>query len=152
LGDILVIVFFGLVPTGVTYYLQLHTCTAPVILLSAGCGFVIDTLLIVNNFRDRETDAIGGKKTLILLLNERAGYHLYFVCGLIGVMLAVTALVMLKTSIIITIIPCIYLLLLYLTYKRMGRIWKGRELNSILGETARNIFLFGILTSIALIL
>ena len=47
LGDVLVLVFFGIVPVCVTYYVQLHTCTWQVLLASLACGLVIDGLLIV---------------------------------------------------------------------------------------------------------
>ena len=51
LGDLLVLVFFGLVPVCISYYLQLHTVTWQVFLASLACGMVIDALLIVNNYR-----------------------------------------------------------------------------------------------------
>ena len=34
----------------------------------------------------------------------------------------------------------------------MKQIWKGRELNTCLGETARNIFIYGILVAIGLLI
>ena len=49
LGDVLVLVFFGVVPVCISYYIQLHTCTWQVFLASLACGLVIDGLLIVNN-------------------------------------------------------------------------------------------------------
>ena len=52
LGDLLVLVFFGLVPVCCTYFLQTHTVTKEVVESSLACGMVIDTLLIVNNYRD----------------------------------------------------------------------------------------------------
>ena len=63
LGDILVLVFFGIVPVCCTYYVQLHTFTWQVFLASLACGMVIDALLIVNNFRDRDNDRLAGKNT-----------------------------------------------------------------------------------------
>ena len=68
LGDILVLLFFGIVPVCCTYYVQLHTLTWEVFLASVACGLVIDALLIVNNFRDRDNDQQVGKKTLIVHL------------------------------------------------------------------------------------
>ena len=56
MGDILVLVFFGIVPVTTVYYLQFHTVTWTVFWASVGCGIAIDALLIVNNFRDRDTD------------------------------------------------------------------------------------------------
>ena len=68
LGDLLVLVFFGLIPVCCTYYIQLHTMTWEVFLASMACGLVIDALLIVNNFRDRDNDRLAGKNTIIVKL------------------------------------------------------------------------------------
>ena len=56
-GDVLVIVFFGFVPVGGTYYVQALTWTPDVTIASLICGLLIDTLLVVNNYRDREADS-----------------------------------------------------------------------------------------------
>ena len=55
-GDILVIVFFGFVPVGCTYYVMCRSWTWNVTLASLACGLIIDTLLMVNNYRDRDQD------------------------------------------------------------------------------------------------
>jgi cell division protein FtsZ len=49
LGDLLVLVFFGIVPVCCTYYVQLHDLTQEEMLASIACGLVIDALLIINN-------------------------------------------------------------------------------------------------------
>jgi 1,4-dihydroxy-2-naphthoate octaprenyltransferase len=46
MGDVLVLVFFGIVPVCCTYYVQLHTCPLTVIVASLACGLVIYALLI----------------------------------------------------------------------------------------------------------
>ena len=71
LGDVLVLVFFGIVPVSMTYYVQLHTVTLQVLLASVACGMVIDGLLIVNNYRDRDNDRMDGKQTLVVKIGER---------------------------------------------------------------------------------
>lgn len=60
-GDLLVLIFFGFVPVGGTYYVQAYTFTPNVIIASLISGLVIDTLLVVNNYRDRDQDALSGK-------------------------------------------------------------------------------------------
>lgn len=152
LGDILVLIFFGIVPVMFTYYVQCGTFTIPTLLLSLACGMVIDTLLIVNNFRDRETDKMAGKRTLIVIVGERWGHRLYFICGLTGVILEIAGLALMESNTIAYIFPLLYVILMQRTFVKMKRIWKGKQLNSILGETARNIFLFGILCVCSIIL
>ena len=50
------------------------------------------------------------------------------------------------------VLPLIYLMFHCRTFLRMRRIWEGRALNRCLGETARNIFVYGLLVSLGLIL
>lgn len=54
-GDLLVILFFGFVPVGCTYYVMCHGWTPEVAIASLSCGLAIDTLLMVNNYRDQGT-------------------------------------------------------------------------------------------------
>ena len=57
----LVLLFFGFVPVGCTYYVLCGGWTWQVAVVAAACGLVIDTLLMVNNYRDREQDAANRK-------------------------------------------------------------------------------------------
>ena len=122
LGDLLVLVFFGLIPVCCTYYIQLHTMTWEVFLASMACGLVIDALLIVNNFRDRDNDAI--------ILGGTFWQH--------GHPLA-------------SLLPIIYLLLHLFTFLKMKHIYQGKALNLCLGETARNIFIYGLCVSLGIL-
>lgn len=149
-GDILVLVFFGLVPVGCTYYVMAHTWNGAVIIASLACGLVIDTLLTLNNFRDREQDTISGKRTLVVRFGAKAGLILYFLLGLIACWLCFYFIG--GGKLWASILPQIYLLIHILTTVRMARIGKGKALNAILGETSRNMFLFGILLSAGLLL
>ena len=83
-GDVLVWVFFGLVPVCGTYYVQAQMLTPAVWWLAVACGLVIDTLLVLNNYRDREQDAQSGKRTLIVALGERFGSMFYLLQGVAG--------------------------------------------------------------------
>jgi len=150
LGDLLVLVFFGIVPVCVTYYLQLHTVTWQVFLASLACGLVIDALLIVNNFRDRDNDREAGKKTIIVRLGARAGLQLYLGVGLGAVILG--AAFWMNGHPLATLLPLIYFTLHVFTYLKIKRIYKGKALNLCLGETARNIFIYGLCVVAGLLL
>ena len=150
LGDLLVLVFFGIVPVCCTYYVQLHVVTAQVFLASLACGLVIDALLIVNNFRDRDNDRLAGKNTIIVRLGAKAGLQLYVGVGLAAIILGGTFWV--NGHILASLLPLLYLVLHLFTYLKMKRIYQGKALNLILGETARNIFIYGVLVSVGLLL
>ncbi|WP_295939252.1 1,4-dihydroxy-2-naphthoate polyprenyltransferase [uncultured Alistipes sp.] len=143
-GDLLVILFFGFVPVGCTYYVMCGHWTWQVGIASAACGLVIDTLLMVNNYRDREQDALSGKRTLVVRLGAKAGERLYLLLGIAACLLC---LALYRSHIWAAILPLLYLALHIRTWRRMVRIDRGRELNAILGETSRNILLFGLLLS-----
>ena len=149
-GDLLVIIFFGFIPVGCTYYVMSHTWTSSITIASLACGIVIDSLLMVNNYRDFEQDKQNGKKTLIVKMGASSGKALYFITGVIAAELcwyfAFNGLYW------AAILPQIYLIPHILTWNEMVRIGKGKELNRVLGKTGRNIFIFGLLLSLGIAL
>ncbi len=149
-GDVLVIIFFGFIPVGCTYYVMCHDWTWSVTIASLACGLIIDTLLMVNNYRDREQDAKSGKRTIVVRLGAETGQWLYLVLGVIAAGLCL--LFLLSGQVWAALLPQLYLLPHFLTWRRMIKINRGKKLNSILGETSRNMLLFGILLTLGLIL
>lgn len=150
MGDVLVLVFFGIVPVCCTYYVQLHTCPLTVIVASLACGLVIDALLIVNNYRDRDVDRRDGKKTLVVKIGATASEWLYLSIGIIAVLAGV--LFWIEGHVLAFILPLIYLTFHVFTWLKLRRIHEGRQLNECLGETARNIFIYGLCVTLGLLL
>lgn len=149
-GDLLVLLFFGLVPVCGTYYVQCFTITTNLLMTGLMCGVSIDTLLVVNNYRDREQDAVSGKRTLIVRYGEPFGRYLYLIlgiaCWLIALLMTLRGLLS-TDQLVWASSP--YLLLHITTWRKMVRIRQGRKLNTILGETSRNMLLMGLLWSLA---
>ena len=163
MGDLLVLVFFGIVPVCLTYYVimptGMQTIPLEVFVISVACGLIIDTLLCINNYRDRDNDRKDGKRTLIVRLGERGGALLYLATGLAGcgvtvAVLFATALSHSRLGIPLTgmALFLVYLILHIRAFKSMKHIGRGRELNKVLGLTARNMFVYGIITSSNIIL
>ncbi len=150
MGDVLVLVFFGIVPVCCTYYVQLHTITWQVFLASVACGLVIDGLLIVNNYRDRYNDEADGKRTLVVILGADATEWLYLALGCIACIIGL--IFWANGHILAFVLPFIYLLFHTFTWIKMRRMNYGRQLNECLGETARNIFIYGLCVTIGLLL
>lgn len=154
MGDILVIVFFGLVPVTMTYYLEMPVYmqgfTTDSIVASVACGLVIDALLIVNNYRDIDNDRKAGKITLVASLGPSRSRKLYLWVGVAACLMGLVFAF--HGSVWAYGLPIVYLFFHTMTYRKMVRIDKGRELNRILGETARNIFFYGLLVSIGLLI
>ena len=149
-GDLLVILFFGFVPVGCTYYVMCHGWTPEVTTASLSCGLAIDTLLMVNNYRDREQDARSGKQTLVVRFGAKTGQLLYLGLGISASLLCLFFIH--YGHFWAALLPQLYLPLHLLSWKRMVEIDHGRALNRILGQTSRNMLLFGILLSVGLIL
>lgn len=118
-GDALVLIFFGIVPVGCTFYVMAHEWNTAVTLASIACGLVIDTLLMVNNFRDREQDTLSGKRTLVVRLGARAGLILYFLLGMVACWCCVYFIMIGK--IYAALLPQIYLIPHILTTQRMAK-------------------------------
>lgn len=159
LGDILVLLFFGIIPVCCTYYvcMPLHQQipTGEVIASSIACGLAIDALLIVNNYRDIDNDRSNGKITLAVRLGESKTRRLYKSIGYIaaGIMIILVFfdLYQIDKFIPTYAIYLIYIILHRQSYQEMKRINKGAKLNQVLGLTARNILIFGILSVAAIL-
>lgn len=149
-GDLLVILFFGFIPVCGTYYVQTTTLTINTLIASLICGLVVDTLLVVNNYRDREADRKSGKLTIVVRFGEPFGQRLYLFLGLSAALLC---LLFLRSGLLYAaLLPQLYLIPHINTWKKMKKIHKGKALNSILGETSRNILLIGFLLSLGILL
>lgn len=159
LGDILVLLFFGIIPVCCTYYvcMPLHQQipTGEVIASSIACGLAIDALLIVNNYRDIDNDRSNGKITLAVRLGASKTRRLYESIGYTaaGIMIILVFFDLYKTDKFIPTyaIYLIYIILHRQSYQEMKRINKGAKLNQVLGLTARNILVFGILSVAAIL-
>lgn len=159
LGDILVLLFFGIIPVCCTYYvcMPLHQQipTGEVIASSIACGLAIDALLIVNNYRDIDNDRSNGKITLAVRLGESKTRRLYESIGYIaaGIMIIRVFFDSYQTDKLIPTyaIYLIYIILHRQSYQEMKRINKGAKLNQVLGLTARNILVFGLLSVAAIL-
>lgn len=150
MGDLAVVLCFGVIPAGFTYYLQTGAWTWEITAVALACGLVIDTMLMVNNFRDREEDARCGKRTIVVCLGANVGRWGYLALGLGAVGLCLTLLFAGRTW--AALLPVCYLPFFIPTWRKMVTIDHGEELNACLGETARNMLVFGLLLTLGILL
>lgn len=156
LGDLLVFLFFGLIPVMLTMSLCSGIWTfydealRSTFLQSLACGFVIDTLLVVNNYRDIDGDKVSGKITLVVLLGENMSLWFYLGLGFMACILSAAALYILGGTWQCAL-PCLYLLLHVSTWRLMQRL-EGRELNRVLALNSRNMIVYGLLVVVSLLL
>lgn len=151
MGDVLVLVFFGIIPICITYFIQTHTLSLEVLTTSIACGLTIDCLLLINNFRDRDTDRESGKNTLVVRIGTKWALKLYLYCGLASCILGtINAIYGHPIALVLPIIT--YLPLHIATYREIVRINKGKALNACLTKTSRNILIYGIAICVGILI
>jgi 1,4-dihydroxy-2-naphthoate polyprenyltransferase len=89
LGDLLVLIYFGPVAVIGTYFVQQHTISWPIFLLSLSPALLSVAILTANNLRDEETDRAAGKNTLIVRFGRRFGALEYATCILLAAFLPI---------------------------------------------------------------
>ena len=81
LGDLFVVIFFGLVAVSCTYYVQAGVVTSEVLLLGLTIGLLINNLLIVNNYRDMDEDRSTHKYTTVVRFGRIFALRAYCFSG-----------------------------------------------------------------------
>jgi 1,4-dihydroxy-2-naphthoate octaprenyltransferase len=72
LGDIFVFLFFGLVAVCATYFVQAGRLVPDAVLAAVPVGLLTANILVANNYRDADTDAAAGKRTLVVRFGRPA--------------------------------------------------------------------------------
>lgn len=142
LGDVAVVVFFGVVPVTLTAWLQLpgyDTVTAA-LPVSVGVGILAANVLIVNNYRDMEDDAAVNKRTTVVIFGRGVASAAYLLDAVVGLCLiwipfaslrpqgAVIAIAAVALTVSIAIAVSLYIKL---------RKKRGAALNKVLKSTAQ---------------
>lgn len=145
LGDIFAFAFFGPVAVAGTYYLQ--TLNLPVEIVVAGCapGFFSVAILTVNNLRDIETDAKAGKRTLAVRFGEKFARAEYAVCLFFAA--AIPLLLLLWGDIGWSWLASLVMLKGLKLNSQFSKL-SGRELNPLLGETAKLLLIYSLVFSV----
>ena len=144
LGDIAVIIFFGFVPVTLTCYLQQNSWEGIYISIptSLSIGLMAANVLIVNNYRDYESDKAVNKRTTVVLFGRKAMSCCYLLSGIIAITIMFPLLY--NLSLYSLIIPIIYIIRHIISWRKLVTR-SGKALNPILGETAKNLFIFTLL-------
>lgn len=149
-GDIAVFIFFGLVGVGGTYFLHTKTLTWDILLPSASLGLLSAAVLNLNNMRDRMSDALAGKNTLVVKLGSHAAkiYHTFLVIAPFLFMLIYIALNFFN------FLQFAFLLTLPVLLLSLARVWRQKDptqLDPELKKVALSTMAFTVLYAISLI-
>jgi 1,4-dihydroxy-2-naphthoate octaprenyltransferase len=87
---------------------------------------------------------------LVVRFGEKAGRYAYLWLGILAVGLCTYYAS--HGHLMASLLPLLFLIPHFTTWRQMVRIFQGKALNIVLGKTARNIVLFGILLSLGLMI
>lgn len=149
-GDVFVFVFFGLVAVTATYFVQAGRVSLHALLAGVPMGLLAANILVVNNYRDAETDAAAGKRTLVVRFGRS------FARAQFGISLALALLVPLAFGASGYGPWCLLpLVSAPVGFSLMRRLKQGRtpaELVALLGSTGRFIALYAALFAAGVLL
>ena len=145
-GELSVFIFFGLVATVGSYYIQTEQFNWQIILLSMPVGTLSCAILVINNLRDLPQDKLVGKRTLAVRIGEK-NTRVFFM------LLLVTAQITALTAASISRLALITLICAPITYRVVKQVLNGAvgaDLIEVLSKTAKLQLLMAILLATAL--
>jgi len=145
-GELSVFIFFGLVATVGSYYIQTEQFNWQIILLSMPVGTLSCAILAINNLRDLPQDKLVGKRTMAVRIGEK-NTRVFFM------LLLVTAQITALTAASISRLALITLICAPITYRVVKQVLNGAvgaDLIEVLSKTAKLQLLMAILLAAAL--
>jgi len=144
LGDLAVIIFFGIIPVTFTCFLQTADWDGMNIIIptSLAVGLLAANVLIVNNYRDMEDDEAVGKRTTVVIFGRKFMSLTYLISGMTGMVVMLPVWVRLPVWALA--VPVIYIALHLKVWLKLRRA-EGAALNPLLGRTAVNLLVFSLL-------
>ncbi|MFT3867935.1 MAG: 1,4-dihydroxy-2-naphthoate polyprenyltransferase [Nibricoccus sp.] len=145
LGDIFVFIFFGLVAVCATFFVQTGYVSQEALLCSVGVGLLATNILVVNNYRDVDTDRVAGKRTLVVRFGRRFARVQFGVSLLVALTIPLHLLRMGYKPVVL--LP---LLLVPLAWRHTNRLAEAKtadELIALLGDTGKLLALYAVLLS-----
>jgi 1,4-dihydroxy-2-naphthoate octaprenyltransferase len=139
-GDVFVFLFFGVVAVSTTYFVQAGRVTREVILASVPIGLLAANILVVNNYRDADTDAVARKRTLVVRFGRRFARTQYDLSLLIA--LAVPIVFRFLGFSCACLLPLLLAPLAWRHARRLAAAKEAGELIALLGDTGKFVALY----------
>ena len=143
MGDIFVLLFFGIVGVGGSHYLQVHRLDLTVWAMGLSIGCFATGVLNLNNMRDREGDQKAGKNTIVVKIGALNAVRYHTLLLLLGWAVALCyTYTHLSTS-----VDYIYVLTAPLFWRNIAAVWRikdPRDYDPLLKQLAIATFLFSI--------
>lgn len=150
LGDVFVFIFFGLVAVGVTFFVQAGRIDPEALLVAVPIGLLTANILVVNNYRDVETDAVAGKHTLVVRFGRRFA-RWQFAWSLV-LALALSPVLFWRGYSAAVFLPWLLIPIGWRDCVRLRTRTAPGELIALLGDTGRLLVLYALLLGLGLVL
>jgi 1,4-dihydroxy-2-naphthoate polyprenyltransferase len=148
LGEVSVFVFFGLVATVGTTYVQARSVPVAAWLAGVGCGAFACAILVANNLRDAGTDGQVGKRTLAVLLGDTRTRSLWVVLVCVPYLTAVVTAS--RHPLVLVVLVTVVLVVPPARVVRSGAV--GRDLIAVLRATGLALLAYGAVLGLTLAL
>lgn len=150
LGEVFVLLFFGLAAVGGTYWLQVGCITASALVAGALIGLPAAAVLLVNNHRDRVADGRAGRRTLAIVLGASQSVYAFAVLILAPFLLVPALMLMVPGTALWVVLGAIPMAITLI--RRFAQDPVGPGLNGLLAATARYQCVCGFLLVVGLVL
>lgn len=151
LGDVFVFVFFGLVAVCATYFVQVGSVETDVVLVASAVGLLTANILVVNNYRDQETDAAAGKRTLVVRFGR--GFARCQFAGSIAVAIVVIPVLLTwRDQCAWRLLPLALLPMAWRHVVRLRNQTQPAEQIKLLGDTGKLLALYAVVLTTGLVL
>lgn len=150
LGDVFVMLFFGFVAVLGTVYVELGEVPILAVYAAIPVGALSTAILVVNNLRDRESDARVGKRTLAVRLGERGAVSEYALLVVLAYAIPV-GLWLSGAQSAWVLLPLLSAPWAFSLVKKVAHV-RGKPMNALLAGTAQLLALHGVLFALGLAL
>ncbi len=151
LGDVFVLIFFGPVAVGGTYYVQAQDWDSLALIAGLAPGLISMAILTVNNLRDADTDVKTGKKTLAVRFGKTFARMEYAVTMFAGMVLVPLYLCYMSEGHYGALASCLVFIPGLMAIYKVFTL-NGADLNIMLAQTGKLLMIFSILFSVGWLL
>ncbi len=148
-GEIFVILFFGVIAVGASYYLQTLSYSIEIFLFSLSIGMLAANVLVINNFRDMDTDKLTNKNTLAVLLGRKFMLRLFTLFHILSIAIVILISFIIKNPLLLGILftapICAYII------KRLYKAKIDKSINVELSLSIKYQFFFTVLICIIIL-
>ena len=157
LGDISVFIFFGIIATAGTIYLQSEALSSTngifyymdhILLAAIAIGCLNTAILVVNNLRDYESDKLSNKKTLVVIFGQRFGCFQYSILLLISIFSFISMGLLIGNYWISLVMSFNFIISISLIKKIFN--YQNLNLNKMLEKTSQFAFLNSLMFAISI--